>query len=83
MDKEYRPSKGEYENAIEYLNEVATNYLRVQDDFEHLLFRKWLLGVICRVLEPEYKFDGVLMLKGGQGLGKTTFFEAVAGLEYY
>ena len=83
LDKEYQPSKTEYENSIKYLNKVATDYLRVQDDFEHLLFRKWLLGVVCRVLEPGYKFDGVLMLKGGQGLGKTTFFEAVAGLEYY
>ena len=83
LDKEHQPSKAEYENAIEYLNKVATDYLRVQNDFEHLLFRKWLLGVVCRVLEPGYKFDGVLMLKGGQGLGKTTFFEAVAGLEYY
>ncbi len=83
LDKEYQPSNTDYQNAIEYLNQVATDYLRVQDDFEHLLFRKWLLGVVCRVSEPGYKFDGVLMLKGGQGLGKTTFFEAVAGLEYY
>ncbi len=83
LDKNYKPSEEDYQNAVNYLNKVAKEYLRAQNEFEHLLFRKWILGVVCRVLSPGYKFDGVLMLKGAQGLGKTTFFESIAGLEYY
>ena len=83
LDKNYKTSEEDYQNAVNYLNQVAKEYLHAQDEFEHLLFRKWMLGVVCRVLSPGYKFDGVLMLKGGQGLGKTTFFESIAGLEYY
>ena len=83
VDNNFQPSDEEYNQAIEYLNKVAREYLHTNDEFEHLIFRKWILGIVSRVLEPGCKFDGVLMLKGAQGLGKTTFFESIAGLDYY
>lgn len=39
----------------------------------------WLKGLVKRVIEPGSKFDYVLILEGGQGLGKSRSFRALGG----
>lgn len=38
---------------------------------------RWLVGLVRRILQPGWKHDGVLVLEGEQGLGKSRFFEAM------
>lgn len=46
-----------------------------------LLFR-WFISAAARAMDPGCKVDTVLILKGGGGIGKTKFFEALGGRWY-
>ena len=43
----------------------------------------FLLGLVAKIYAPETKFDYVLDLIGGQGVGKTTLLQKIAPLGYY
>lgn len=60
---------------IDYLGADDTKYTRS-------VTRKTLLGAVARVYEPGCKFDTVLTLMGGQGLGKSELCKRLGG-EYY
>lgn len=45
--------------------------------------RKWMLGAIKRIFQPGCKFDFMLMLTGGTGIGKSTFCERLARVGGY
>ena len=49
-----------------------------EDDYVEEVFRHTLLGAIRRVFEPGCKFEEVLVLVGGQGIGKSTFLRFLA-----
>lgn len=44
-------------------------------------FRKWMMQVVARVYNPGAKCDGVLILQGGQGAKKSTFFRNLCPFE--
>ena len=43
----------------------------------------WLIGAVRRILHPGCKCPSMLVLHGRQGLGKSAFFEQLAGQEHY
>lgn len=43
------------------------------------LVRRWFISAVARAMTPGCKVDTVLVLVGGQGAGKSTFFEALGG----
>ena len=47
-------------------------------DYNYEVFLLFMLGAISRVFEPGIKFDVMLCLVGGQGIGKSTFFRFLA-----
>lgn len=47
------------------------------------LLRKWFISAAARGIEPGCKVDTVLVLVGAEGLRKTSFFEMIAGEEYF
>jgi putative DNA primase/helicase len=47
------------------------------------LLRKWAVSCAARVLRPGCKVDTVLVLVGGQGIGKSTFFKTLASDEWF
>ncbi|WP_378955681.1 VapE domain-containing protein [Pelosinus sp. sgz500959] len=57
---------------IDYFNAEDTGYVRI-------VTRKKLTALLKRAYEPGCKFDECLILKGGQGLGKSTFFRILGG----
>lgn len=43
----------------------------------------WLISAVARVFEPGCKADGVLVLAGAMGAGKSELFKALFGREYH
>lgn len=76
---EYNPfsvfinSLPQWEQEIDYIQMIAE--LLPTDDPEHrnLIFKKWFVGLVACGINPKSENQGVLMLKGGQGIGKTNF----------
>lgn len=40
--------------------------------------RKWMIAAVKRTLDPGCKFDNMIVLQGGQGIGKTTICEKLS-----
>jgi predicted P-loop ATPase len=82
--KEVHPIK-EYINqqvwdGVERVDTLLIDYLGANDsEYVRQVTRKTLCAAVARVFRPGIKFDTMLVLTGGQGLGKTTFFERLGG----
>lgn len=48
------------------------------DDYTEAMLTHFLLGAILRVFQPGCKYEEILCLVGGQGIGKSTFFRFLA-----
>ncbi|MGE0373451.1 MAG: VapE domain-containing protein [Gammaproteobacteria bacterium] len=48
-------------------------------DYVDAVGRMFLIGAVKRVMEPGCKFDSVLVLEGGQGIGKSTALSILGG----
>lgn len=47
------------------------------------MVRKWLISAVARALRPGVKADCMLVIMGGQGAQKSTFFKQIAGEEFF
>lgn len=86
-------SERTYNPVIEYMEEAAEEWDGRQridrmfqvylgaDDIELIskIARMWLVGAVAKVYDPYAKFDYVLDLVGGQGVGKTSLLQKLGG----
>ena len=86
-----------YNPVIDYMNEAYTkwdkkqrldnlfvNYLgAVHDETTALITELWFMGAVAKAYNPKTKFDFVLDLVGGQGVGKTSLLQKLAPLGLY
>ena len=89
-------SERSYNPVMEYMERAASNwdgrkrinqmlqvYLGAEDiDLVSKIAEMWLAGAVAKVYEPYAKFDYVLDLVGGQGVGKTSLLQKLGG-EWY
>lgn len=59
--------------------QIAQLAFGVEGEFEREVLQKWLISCVARVFEPGCKVDQALVLKGKQGLGKSSFFSILGG----
>lgn len=66
------------------LDDFLQKYLGADDsEATKLTVRLWFMGAVAKGYNPLTKFDYVLDLVGGQGIGKTTFLREIAPLGFY
>lgn len=70
-------------DGVERLNQLQEAVLRVEaadrKPIADVLLRKWFISAVARALDPGCKVDTVLILVGGQGMKKSTFFSTLGG----
>lgn len=73
----------------DYLDQWAIRMLGVEPQSdEHRLYvyevsRKWIISAVARALDAGCKADGVLIMEGSQGAGKSTALRVLAGDEWF
>lgn len=86
-----------YNPVVDYMNEAYANwdkkrrldnffpdYLGVEKNETNILIaRLFFMGTVAKAYDPRVKFDYVLDVVGGQGVGKTTLFQNIAPLGLY
>ncbi len=62
------------------VDRLLIDYFGAEDSiYSRDVIRKTLVAAVARIYEPGIKFDYVLILNGEQGIGKSSFFEKLAG----
>ena len=71
-------------DGIERIDHIADDILCVAPTpLQRSILRKWMISAVARPLRPGCKVDNVLILVGGQGVKKSTFFYTLAGGDSY
>ncbi len=66
------------------LSTWLTRYMGVDDSpYTQAVARKWLISAVARGVTPGCKADHVIILEGGQGVGKSTALRLLAGGNAY
>jgi hypothetical protein len=65
------------------LDQVAPTLFRASASQHVAMVRKWLIGAAARGLNPGCQMDYCLVLKGNQGLLKSTSLKALAGADWF
>lgn len=63
----------------ESIRKLLPHYLGAEDtDLNAWIMEHMLLGMVSRIFQPGSKFDEMMVLVGGQGIGKSTFAKVLA-----
>lgn len=84
----YHPIKEYLESlkwdGIKRIDTAFSDYFGAKEiPYNSMCMRLILLGAIERVFEPGCKFDPMVIIRGAQGLGKSTFFRYLCGKDKY
>ena len=77
---EYMEKAAENWDGRKRINQMLQVYLGAEDiDLVSKIAEMWLVGAVAKVYDPYAKFDYVLDLVGGQGVGKTSLLQKLGG----
>lgn len=85
VDNEYNPLTSYLDQCHEdhkntnILDTIGTDYLGTSENIYNVMLKKFLISAVARAYRPGCKVDTTLILQGGQGVGKSTFFKILAG----
>lgn len=58
---------------------LAKTLFGTEDNLSQTKLTRWLIGAVARVMEPGCKMDSALVIRGKQGIGKTSMLAALFG----
>lgn len=67
------------EEADKLISQLSRTYLSTSIHLCDIYLKNWLLSAVGRIYSPACYARNVLILKGGQNIGKTTFFQILGG----
>ena len=65
------------------IDKISTEYLGTDNPLYDQMMKVTLLGMVARVLDRGCKFDSCLVLKGEQGIGKSSFWRILASDDWF
>lgn len=81
--REYLNQCHEKHSDTSILDNLAKRYFGTNNPLYQTFIRKTLIAAVARVYEPGCKVDTALILQGGQGVGKSTFFKTLASDDWF
>jgi predicted P-loop ATPase len=73
----------QYGDSTGILNDIAERHLGASEPIYQVMIRRFLIAAVARAFEHGCKQDCALILQGGQGHFKSTFFEVLASKEWF
>lgn len=71
-------------DGVDRLSLLAIRYFGTQDTpYTRVVFAKFMIGAVARVMNPGCKMDNVIILEGAQGKLKSSSITALAGSEWF
>ena len=61
------------------IDDLSTRYFGNNSSLANTVIKRTLIGAVARAYDPGCKMDNILLLYGKQGIGKSTFFNILAG----
>ena len=83
IQEELKKLENDPKELVGDINNVCTNYLGVSDQLSNSMMAACLIALVKRVFEPGCKFDNCIVLKGEQGIGKSTWWRTLVGDKYF
>ncbi|MFV0330881.1 MAG: VapE domain-containing protein [Dysgonomonas sp.] len=62
-----------WDGEIDYISQLASTINTTNDELWHIAFKKWVVAMVGALLDDNVINHTMLVLSGGQGLGKTTW----------
>jgi predicted P-loop ATPase len=62
------------------INNLASRYLGNHDPLANIYLKRTLIGAVQRVFQPGSKLDTMCILYGGQGIGKSSFWQELVSV---
>ena len=89
-EKSYHPVKN-YLNSLDFranpeyieIEKLAELLFNINNPLYDKMIRKWMIAAVARIYNSSCKVDNMLILKGNQGLMKSTFFRVLFGGEWF
>jgi predicted P-loop ATPase len=72
---DYYESLAKWDGETNYIQQLCNTVKTVGGDTFEEWFTKWIVGVVVSATNPDKVNHQVLVFTGGQGIGKTTWFE--------
>jgi Virulence-associated protein E len=69
----------QYPDDLPEWPKLAQVLFGLTDQLSQQMLEKWLVAAVSRAVTPGEKADNTLVLKGAQGIGKSTFFRILGG----
>jgi predicted P-loop ATPase len=80
---EYLDSIQNLQTDSSILDALASNYLGTTDPLHAALIKRTLISAVARAYDPGCKHDELCILRGNQGQLKSTFWEVLAGQNFF
>ena len=74
---EYFNALPEWDGVTDYIKQLCDLVTVENDTYFYEWTKKWLVGVVANMLSDDLTNHQVLVFSGGQGIGKTTWFESL------
>ncbi len=70
---EYLKSVGDWNQSTDYIQMLSDRIPTENIEYRNIFFKKWFVGIIACAIDTKIENQSVLILKGGQGIGKSRF----------